>query len=142
MLQTRWLVRAPIWLFRARLGFLFGGRVLLLEHHGRKSGLNRYVALETVARPTADTVVIASGFGRRSQWFRNLAADPRCRVSVGLRYRVPATARELTADESARVMSGYRHEHPRAYRELRGVIEDAVAGDIDTVPLIELTLTR
>ncbi|HLS79672.1 MAG TPA: nitroreductase family deazaflavin-dependent oxidoreductase, partial [Nocardia sp.] len=51
LLRTRWFVRAPIWAFRARLGFLFGGRLLLLEHTGRTSGKARYVALETVDRP-------------------------------------------------------------------------------------------
>ncbi|MBF6467850.1 nitroreductase family deazaflavin-dependent oxidoreductase [Nocardia beijingensis] len=70
LLRTRWFVRAPITLFRARLGFLFGGRLLLLEHTGRRSGRARYVALETVVRPSRDRVVIASGFGTQAQWFR------------------------------------------------------------------------
>lgn len=83
LLRTRWFVRAPIGVFRARLGFLFGGRILLLEHRGRKSGKARYVVLETVARPASDTVVVASGFGRSAQWFQNLTADPHCRVSIG-----------------------------------------------------------
>lgn len=30
LLRTRWLVRAPIALFRARLGFVFGRRLLML----------------------------------------------------------------------------------------------------------------
>lgn len=141
LLRTRWFVRAPIGMFRARLGFLFGGRILLLEHRGRKSGKTRYVVLETVARPAADTIVVASGFGRSAQWFRNLTADPHCRVSIGARHLVPATARELAADESARVLSDYRRRHPRAYRELSGVIEAATGASIDAVPLLELTLS-
>ncbi|MGH7735078.1 MAG: nitroreductase family deazaflavin-dependent oxidoreductase, partial [Gemmatimonadales bacterium] len=31
LLRVRWLVRAPIGLYRARLGFLFGSRLLMLE---------------------------------------------------------------------------------------------------------------
>lgn len=46
----RWFVRAPIWLFRARLGFLLGSRLLMLEHLGRKSGGRRHVVLEVVTR--------------------------------------------------------------------------------------------
>jgi hypothetical protein len=42
LLQNRGLVRAPIWLYRLRLGFLFGRRMLLLEHIGRKSGARRW----------------------------------------------------------------------------------------------------
>ncbi|MFI9535714.1 nitroreductase family deazaflavin-dependent oxidoreductase [Nocardia fusca] len=140
LLQSRWIVRSPIWLFRARLGFLFGGRLLLLEHIGRKSGARRYVALETVDRPDADTVVIASGFGETAQWYRNLLAEPRCRVSIGGRYRVPAVARTVDREAAAAVLDGYRIRHPKAYRKLSGIIEGATGRDIDTVPLVELSL--
>ncbi|MEV6768086.1 nitroreductase family deazaflavin-dependent oxidoreductase [Nocardia sp. NPDC051030] len=140
LLRTRWFVRAPIGLFRARLGFVFGHRLLLLEHTGRKTGESRYVALETVSRPTPDTIVIASGFGTKAQWYRNLTANPACRVSIGLRHRVPATARTLALDESELVLAEYKRTHPAAYRELSGVIEAAIGGSIDDVPLVELTL--
>ncbi|UGT42093.1 nitroreductase family deazaflavin-dependent oxidoreductase [Nocardia yamanashiensis] len=142
LLRTRWFVRAPIGLFRARLGFLFAGRLLLLEHLGRKSGRPRYVVLETVARPAPETVIIASGFGPAAQWYRNLRAHPACRVSIGFRNHVPATARTLTAEESKSVLAEYRRAHPAAYRELSGVIEQATGVGIDEVPLIELTLAR
>lgn len=140
-LQTRWLVRAPIWVFRLRLGFLFGGRLLLLEHIGRTSGEWRYVVLECVERRTPTRIVIASGFGARAQWLRNLRANPGCRVSIGTRYRRAATARELDSDEAAETMTRYRQEHPTAYRELSGVIEESIGGSIDDVPLVELQLT-
>jgi hypothetical protein len=52
MLRTRRLVRAPIWLYRARLGFLFGPRLIMLEHTARKSGARCYVVLEVVDRPS------------------------------------------------------------------------------------------
>jgi hypothetical protein len=32
LLRVRWIVRAPVWLYRARLGFVFGSRLLMLEH--------------------------------------------------------------------------------------------------------------
>ncbi|MET8156751.1 hypothetical protein ABZT47_10295 [Sphaerisporangium sp. NPDC005289] len=38
VLRTRRLVRAPIWLYRAGLGILFGSRLLMLEHIGRTTG--------------------------------------------------------------------------------------------------------
>ena len=83
LLRVRWLVRAPIWLYRARLGFLLGSRLLMLEHLGRKSGTRRYVVLEVVARPRPGTYVVASGFGTRAQWFRNVRANPHVRVYAG-----------------------------------------------------------
>ncbi|MEU2043150.1 nitroreductase family deazaflavin-dependent oxidoreductase [Nocardia niwae] len=133
-------MRAPITVFRARLGFLLGGRLLLLEHTGRSSGKARYVALETVARPRRDRVVIASGFGAEAQWFRNLAADPHCHVSIAAHVRVPALARVLSADESALVLDEYRRVHPRAYRNLGRIVEEATGRGIDAVPMVELTL--
>jgi hypothetical protein len=59
------LVRAPVGLYRARLGFLLGSRLLMLEHTGRKSGARRYVVLEVVGHPRPRTYVVASGFGGR-----------------------------------------------------------------------------
>ena len=82
VLRNHALVRAPIWLYRARLGFLSGSRTLMLEHVGRKSGARRFVVLEVVGHPAPDTYVVASGFGERAQWFRNLIANPQVRVSV------------------------------------------------------------
>jgi deazaflavin-dependent oxidoreductase (nitroreductase family) len=39
--------------------------------------------LEVVDHPSPEVYVIASGFGRKAQWFRNIEADPRVRVYVG-----------------------------------------------------------
>jgi hypothetical protein len=41
-LHTRWVVRTPIGLYRAGLGFVFGSRLLMLEHRGRSSGARRF----------------------------------------------------------------------------------------------------
>ncbi|MFT4199734.1 nitroreductase family deazaflavin-dependent oxidoreductase [Gordonia sp. (in: high G+C Gram-positive bacteria)] len=112
LLRDRWFVRAPIGAYRHGFGWLFGTRVLMLEHTGRTSGLPRYVCLEVVARPAPDRIVVASGFGDRSQWYRNLRVTPECRVSVGRLRDVPARARMMSDEESAAVLEGYQREHP------------------------------
>lgn len=139
-LRTRWLVRAPIVVFRARLGFLFGRRLLLLEHLGRTSKVPRYVVLEAVERPTSSTIIVASGFGEQSQWYQNVMANPRCHVSTGFAYRVPTVARRLSNDEATAVVEHYRVEHPTAYRKLSEVIEEAVGTSLADVPFVELML--
>lgn len=58
LLRSRTLMRAPIWTYRAGLGFVFGSRLLMLEHIGRKSSLPRQVVLEVVGRPAPDTVTL------------------------------------------------------------------------------------
>lgn len=140
ILRTRWLVRLPIPMMRAGLGPLFGGRLMLLQHTGRKSGRPRFVALETVERPTADRVVIASGFGEKAQWYRNLLAEPHCRVWIGRIRNRPAVARVLDAAEASEVLERYRREHAKAYASLAQVIEEATGRSIQDIPYLEVQL--
>jgi hypothetical protein len=43
-----YLFRAPVYLYRWHMGWLFGHRCLLLAHTGRRSGLRRQNVLEVV----------------------------------------------------------------------------------------------
>ena len=140
-LQTRAVVRAPITLYRHGLGWLLAGRVLMLEHTGRRSGQPRYVCLEVVDRPAVDRVVVVSGFGERAQWYQNLQASPACFVSVGRRERVPASARFMTAAEAATALDHYQRAHPGAWKRLSQAIEKAAGRPADQLPMVELTLT-
>ncbi len=140
LLRTRWLVRAPLALYRARLGFLLGHRMLMLEHRGRKTGLPRQVVLEVTDRPGPDRYVVASGLGKTSQWYRNVLADPHVKVSVGGRREVPATARAMTPEESAQTLAEYQRRHRIAWRFLGPVMQEALGADGLAVPMVELTL--
>ena len=144
LLRVRWLVRAPNGLYRARLGFVFGSRLLMLEHVGRNSGTRRYVVLEVVARPRPGTYVVASGFGTRAQWFRNVRTNPHVRVYATGRRPAPATARLLTSDETAAALAAYAAAHPRAWAALKPVFETTLGArisDQDTsLPMIALKL--
>lgn len=142
LLRARAFVRAPIWLFRARLGFVFGGRALLLEHIGRKSGARRYVVLEIVSRPEPGVYVVASGFGPRAQWFRNLRANPHARVTVGARGPVPVRARVLEQAEADAVLAEYAARHPRAWAGFVGVLERTLGEPVTLsntrLPMVQL----
>ncbi|OBH85592.1 nitroreductase family deazaflavin-dependent oxidoreductase [Mycobacterium scrofulaceum] len=142
LLRSRRLVRAPIWLFKARAGALFGSRMLMLEHTGRNSGARRYAVLEVVDHPAPATYVVASGFGRKAQWFRNIEAQPRVRVYAGSRAPRRGTARVMTQDEVDRTLAAYRSRHPRAWERMRPVLEGTLGAAItDTgapLPLVEL----
>ncbi|SHF80348.1 nitroreductase family deazaflavin-dependent oxidoreductase [Streptoalloteichus hindustanus] len=107
----RWLARAPIPLFRAGLGILLGRRFVMVEHTGRKSGQARHVVLEVLLREP-DAVVVASGYGRASQWLRNVEATPRVRLWWGRNRGVAGRAHVLAPEESRRRLDRYRHEHP------------------------------
>ncbi|MGO4750476.1 nitroreductase family deazaflavin-dependent oxidoreductase [Streptomyces sp. 2MCAF27] len=117
----RLLLRAPIRLYRWHLGWLLGGRCLLLTHTGRTSGLPRQAVLEVTGRdPSTGAYHLASGFGPRAQWYRNIQHTPRVTIQIG-RHRTAAVAQPLTPEESGRVMAAYALRHPRLARRLMRV---------------------
>ena len=132
------LARAPIMLYRRGLGRLLGNRMLMLEHRGRTSGQARYVVLEVVDRPAPDRLVVASGFGTRAQWYRNLAAEPRCRVSTGRHRELPATATLLDEADSRRILGDYQRRNPAGWERLKEAIESIVGHPVEQIPLVEL----
>jgi deazaflavin-dependent oxidoreductase (nitroreductase family) len=144
ILRPRPLMRAPIWVFKARAGAVLGSRLLMLEHTGRTSGVRRYVVLEVVDHPTSDSYVVASGFGQKAQWFRNIKANPRVRVYAGSHAPMPATARIMTQQEADRALSAYASRHPRAWERFRPVLERTLGRPItetDTpLSIVELRL--
>ena len=145
LLRTRWLVRAPIGIFRAGVGWVFGERLLMLEHLGRKSQQPRYVVLEVVDR-TETGYVLAARFGERTQWLRNLDAHPGAHVSIGARVRIPVEARRLTPAEATETLQRYAARNPRAWAKLRPIFERTLGAPISesgtTLPMVALTETR
>ena len=79
----RQLWRLPIWLYRLHLGWLTGGRMMLLRHVGRVTGRERTAVIEVVQHD-ADGYIAASGFGRQADWYRNIQAEPR--VTAGRKH--------------------------------------------------------
>jgi len=117
---VRWLLRAPIWLYRMRLGGLFGDRFLMLTHIGRKSGRPRQSVLEVVDHDTAtDTYIIASGWGEKADWLRNIQKNPHVLVDSRWR-RFEATAEWLSHERAEAVTREYARRHPAAFRALAG----------------------
>jgi deazaflavin-dependent oxidoreductase (nitroreductase family) len=118
----RLCLRWPIWFYRLRCGWLLNSRFLLLTHTGRRSGLPRQTVLEVVHHDRAtETYFIASGWGEKSDWFRNLQKTPTAVVTVG-RKRFAATARCLSSEEAARVLLVYAQRRRRAFRALARVM--------------------
>lgn len=144
ILRNRRLMRAPIWIYRMRAGAVLGPRVLMLEHIGRTSGRPRYVVLEAVDHPAADTYVVASGFGAKAQWFRNIGANPNVRVWIGSRPPRPAVAHVLDQQSTDRVLTTYRLGRPKAWEQFKPILEETLGQpitDTDTpLPMVELRL--
>lgn len=115
---SRLLFRLPIYLYRLGLGGMMGGRFVLLNHIGRKSGQPRQAVVEVVRHdPADDSYIVASGFGEKAQWFQNLLHTPDITIQVG-RRKLAVRARRLSPQEGADEMAGYARRNPRAARSL------------------------
>jgi len=118
----RWLLRMPITLYRLKLGWLLGGRFVLLHHVGRKSGQVHETVVEIVGHDQAqDTYYIVSGWGRKAQWYQNLMATPDITIQVGSRH-LAISAETLPPEAGADLLVKYRTQHPLAARELSRVM--------------------
>jgi deazaflavin-dependent oxidoreductase (nitroreductase family) len=124
----------------AWLGSPIGGCMLLLRVRGRKSGIVRETPLNYLV---ADgSVWIVAGFGPKTEWYRNLLADPAVEVVLPTR-RLAGTAVEVRSSAvRARIL-------PALLRAtglpsfLAGVnpwtaTEAQVTGALDFVPLIRI----
>ena len=113
---TRYLFRIPIHLYRLRLGWLFGSRLLLLNHVGRVSGKPRQTILE-VAEHDGDSYVVASGWGATAAWYRNILHAPDVTIQVGTQT-IPVKAIPLDPEEGAQVFVRYGSRHRTAAKYL------------------------
>jgi deazaflavin-dependent oxidoreductase (nitroreductase family) len=79
-------VRLPVLLYRSRMGWILDGRFLMPTTTGRKTGLPRRTVPEVELHDQeTHTYFIASGWGEKSDWFRNIQKTPTVAVNVGLR---------------------------------------------------------
>ncbi len=93
-------LRGPVLMYHGPLAELFRWRcVMLLTTIGRKTGKPRTIAVSFM--PDGDRIIIFSGWGTSSNWYRNVRANPRVTIKVG-RRTMAADAR-LIEDQDERV---------------------------------------
>lgn len=124
----KWFFRAPIKFYDAGLGWMMGKRFILLNHIGRKSGLPRKAVVEVVDYDAeTDTYFIASGFGKKAQWYQNIVAQPEITILVG-RKQMTVTAVPLPPDESGERMVRYANRYPISAKNLTRLIGYEIDG--------------
>ncbi len=81
---VRGLFKAGARVYRGPLARFMGAySMLLLTTTGRRSGLPRRTAL--TFQPLDGRYLVLAGMGTRSDWYRNLLAQPRVEVRIGAR---------------------------------------------------------
>ena len=115
-----WVARLPIVFYRLGLGGLLDERLILLNHIGRKTGAIHQAVVRVVSHDAdSDTYYIASAWGFKSQWPRNLLAHPEITVQIG-RRKLTVDAQLLTPEQGAHVLLDYRQRYPEAARQGQG----------------------
>ena len=105
-------LRAPQLAYRHGWGHLFGHRLLLLTHRGRRTGRLHQTVLEAVRYdPTTREVTVMSGWGPGADWLQNVLATGEAEVSIG-RDRFGAEVRLLPLDEAMAALRSYERRHP------------------------------
>ena len=142
----RGLLKAPTFVFRAHLGFVFGDRLVMLEHRGRSSHRLYRTVIEVAGRSGSEWIC-ASGTGPGADWYRNLRAGGLEALWIGP-HRHRATVRFLEADEAAGVMAAYEHDHPTTAARLYDVMGVSYDGSRDDlvrmmheIPMVAVTPT-
>jgi deazaflavin-dependent oxidoreductase (nitroreductase family) len=106
-------------LYRARIGWVAGHRLVYIVHQGRRTGAHHEVVAEVVRydRSVPEVVVVAA-WGKSPDWYRNLTAAPAVELRIATRRWERPTHRFLDGPETLEVLRGYQRAHPRAWRRL------------------------
>ncbi|HET9142458.1 nitroreductase family deazaflavin-dependent oxidoreductase [Actinophytocola sp.] len=115
----RRLLRIPIWVYRVRLGWLFGHRLVYIAHRGRRTGARREVVAEVVRHtPIPPEVVVIAAWGKDPDWYLNLRAAPAIELRVGAHRWQRPEHRFLDPADTLQVLLSYRQAHRHAWRRI------------------------
>lgn len=107
----RAVLRAPLRLYDWHAGWLLGQRFLRLTHIGRKSGRRYQTVVEVLKNsPATGEVMVMAGFGRTTDWLRNIQIQPAIEITLG-RQRFTPVHRILDEDDAAAVLADYEHHN-------------------------------
>jgi deazaflavin-dependent oxidoreductase (nitroreductase family) len=87
---------------------------------------------------------IAAGYGAKSDWFRNIEADPKVRISTGRIQHAEATAVVADMAIAQSAFADYTEAHPaaaKAFGKSLGLPLDDPARMAAVVPVVRITLT-
>jgi deazaflavin-dependent oxidoreductase (nitroreductase family) len=112
----RSFLRSPVWIYRMGLGVFMGDGFLMMTHIGRKSGQVRRTVLEIVWRDIDnDSYLVASGWGHKADWLKNIQAKPEVLIEVGKR-RCEAKAGLISENEALPYLLSLAKNSPKRFK--------------------------
>ncbi len=145
----RTVLKTPNLLYRWHVGWVLGHRFVRIEHTGRRSGARYETVVEVLSCDHASgEVIVMSGWGPTSDWYRNIRAGTPTTISFG-RESSPVVHRDIADDEAVEVLRQYEERNRwmrlvvrRVLGRLAGQPYDGSAESrravIQTLPLIAL----
>lgn len=120
--------RLPVWLYRFRMGWLMGKRMIYFEHIGRTSGIKRRSIVEIIRHDQEDDVYfVVSGYGEKADWFRNIMKTPKVFAQVGGR-RFQADVERLSLERALEEFQDYARRNPKNLKYLGKLIGIKIEG--------------
>lgn len=127
----RAVLRAPLRLYDWHAGWLLGHRFLRLTHLGRRSGRRYQTVVEVLKTdPATGEVIVMAGFGRTTDWLRNIQAHPAVEITLGRRRFTPVH-RILDEPDAAAVLADYEHRNHLITPIVRRVLSRLVGWTYD-----------
>jgi deazaflavin-dependent oxidoreductase (nitroreductase family) len=105
------MLKLPLLLYRAGLGWLLGHRFLLLTHVGRRSGKVRRTVLAVLSFDLKTREIKAISAWSASDWYKNILRLPALQVETGFTRYVPIH-HSLSPEEIAALFEEFRRKHP------------------------------
>jgi deazaflavin-dependent oxidoreductase (nitroreductase family) len=105
------LFKVPLFLYRLRLGWLFGKRFMLLTHVGRHSRKMRQTILAVLRFDEQTKEIYAVSAWKGSDWYYNIQAAPALQVETGFVRYMPVQ-RTLSPEAITTTFIEYRKRHP------------------------------
>lgn len=93
----------------------------------------RRTVLEVVRHDKqSNTFIVVSGWGERSDWYRNVMAQPQVTIRSG-RQRMRTNAERLPPEQAGEELLDYHRRHPRALKELARIMGYRLDGSREDV---------
>jgi deazaflavin-dependent oxidoreductase (nitroreductase family) len=102
--RNKWIYKIPVFLWQLGLSRFLPENYLLLTTTGRKTGKPRRTMLEFTL--VDDQIYLLSGWGLRSQWCKNLVANPQATVQTARFGMSAGYAVRVTGDDE--IVNFYR----------------------------------
>ena len=115
---TRLLAKSPLVFYRLGLGWLLGNRFVQITHRGRKSGLLHQTVVEVLRYdPVTREVIAVSGWGGKTDWYRNIQQEPALEIRIG-RLAYQPIQQWLSPEETSTEVLAVFQQHPQEARIL------------------------